>query len=60
MIPIFTISVIIILAIVGGIAAVAHRRRMSRALGRKVSKYEANSLNNWMEATDREEQQRRG
>ena len=59
MLPVLTITVLILLGIIWGIRSIAHRRRMSRALGHKVSKLEVNSLSGWMQATDAEEEHRR-
>lgn len=50
---------LIVGAIVGFIAKVIAKRRMSGALGRKVADHELNSLNSWMKVHDEEERRQR-
>ncbi len=58
MYAVISITVIIIIAIVGSVLAFLSKKRMERGLGRKVDKLEANSISNWMEVSDKEGEKR--
>ncbi len=54
------LSIIIVSSILAWITAVRMRRRIKRALGKKVSDMELTSLNTWMEVDEAEEGKRGG
>ncbi len=52
---VITIILFIIIGILGFIANSLRKRRMSKALGRNVSNYDATSINSWIEVAEKEE-----
>ena len=53
MIPIFAITGLVIVGVVGWITKVAMKKRLSEGLGRKVEDHELTSLSAWMNAGDK-------
>lgn len=53
------IPIFIILGIIGLILTWLNKRKMEKGLGRKVDKLQANSISNWMEVADKEEESRK-
>ena len=55
MFSVISITLLVIVGIIGFILTVLNKKRMEKGLGRKVDKLEANSISNWMEVSDNEE-----
>ena len=55
MFSVISITLLVIVGIIGFILTVLSKKRMEKGLGRKVDKLEANSISNWMEVSDNEE-----
>ncbi len=58
MYTIISLTIIVIVAILGFILTVLNKRRMEKGLGRKVDKLEANSISNWMAVAESEERRK--
>lgn len=55
MFAVISITLIVLVAILGFILTVLSKKRMEKGLGRKVDKLEANSISNWMTVAEAEE-----
>ena len=55
MFSVISITMLVIVGIIGFTLTVLSKKRMEKGLGRKVDKLEANSISNWMEVSDNEE-----